>query len=662
MDTMTLAVPDNRVARLAALLVALIALAWPPVARGQARPPTPRPLIPPDPSTRRPKAPPAAVPAPEAASQGDGPPINVTCVGTNAPAAVHVYALTPRAAGAEGAVAAAPGASPISFRYEWDFGDPAGRWNRLPGWNAAHVYDRPGQYTITLTVTDPAGKASRRTTWVRIAPDDRRRIYVSAEGNDGATGATPAQALRTPQHALQMARSNAQVLFRRGDTFDVGPMIGVNAQNVYVGNYDPRTPDGQPPAAGQTTAGPPPPLPVLRKVEGPPKQTGVFFVGTKARDLIFDGIEFDSQWPLNSQYGGGKVPARAFTVGGTNVTIRNCSFRNVTDAVNTELKPTGVLVQDNHFSNEIRGYCYWGNGTDHVVVGNVMLHSHQEHEIRCSEPGITRLLIAYNDLSRPSNLKGGIELREAHWFWVADNHIDGGTMRVGPQDDADVKRQIKNWAAIKCDWGVLEDNRFDRIWVHVRLGSEHIMVRNNTVRLDDGEWAYIVACDKPGFNEVRKALDITLEHNTATNNGTKGQFIFVQGRPAGLTIRDNLYVAPHIPAGSASGAIYTTDADLEGFDAVEGNVYPAGPGGTHHAAKAPVDRQQWATKPKVKDEKYADVQLDADDNPPPNVRAGARLGHDKRERDAKKAAEGKLNADYKAPGKAAPPPPPQQQK
>ena len=114
MDTMTLAAPADRVARLAALLVASIVLAWSPVARGQARPPTPRPLIPPDPSTRRPKAPPAAtppaaVPAPEAASQGDGPPINVTCVGTNAPAAVHVYALTPRAEGAEGAVAAAPG-------------------------------------------------------------------------------------------------------------------------------------------------------------------------------------------------------------------------------------------------------------------------------------------------------------------------------------------------------------------------------------------------------------------------------------------------------------------------------------------------------------------------------------------------------------------------
>ena len=72
----------------------------------------------------------------------------------------------------------------------------------------------------------------------------------------------------------------------------------------------------------------------------------VFFIGTKSSDLVFDGLAFDSQWPLNGEYGSKKVPARGFTMGRRNVTIRNCSFRNVTDGVNTELKPVGLLVAD----------------------------------------------------------------------------------------------------------------------------------------------------------------------------------------------------------------------------------------------------------------------------------------------------------------------------
>ena len=262
-----------------------------------------------------------------------------------------------------------------------------------------------------------------------------------------------------------------------------------------------------------------------------------------------------------------------------------------------------------------------------MIVGNTMAHSRQEHEIRCSEPGITRLLIAYNDLSRPNNNKGGIELRKAHWFYVAHNHIDGGTMRVGPQDDPNIKAQFPNWASIKCDWGVIEDNRFDRIWVHVRLGSEHIMVRNNSVHVDDAEWAYIVACEKPGFDDVRKVVDLTIENNTAINTGTRGRFLFVQGRPVGLVVRNNLFVAPRLrEGGAAAGRSSRPTRSMAGFAEIQGNVYPAGPGGTHVAGKSDVSRQEWASKPMVKGERYQDVRLDPDDNPPANLVRGRGWG------------------------------------
>ncbi|HUW84794.1 MAG TPA: PKD domain-containing protein, partial [Phycisphaerae bacterium] len=52
-----------------------------------------------------------------------------------------------------------------SLGYAWDFGDPdAGTWstngnsrNTAMGYVAAHVYEQPGTYTATLTVTDTQG-------------------------------------------------------------------------------------------------------------------------------------------------------------------------------------------------------------------------------------------------------------------------------------------------------------------------------------------------------------------------------------------------------------------------------------------------------------------------------------------------------------------------
>jgi hypothetical protein len=49
-----------------------------------------------------------------------------------------------------------PGADLEDARFRWDFGDAGSRYNQMDGFNAAHVYDRPGTYTVRLTVTAPA--------------------------------------------------------------------------------------------------------------------------------------------------------------------------------------------------------------------------------------------------------------------------------------------------------------------------------------------------------------------------------------------------------------------------------------------------------------------------------------------------------------------------
>jgi len=64
--------------------------------------------------------------------------------------------------------------SSIDANYQWNFGDPNGAYNTLPGFNATHVYTVPGSYTITLTVTNALHQSSSVSASVKISADSRR--------------------------------------------------------------------------------------------------------------------------------------------------------------------------------------------------------------------------------------------------------------------------------------------------------------------------------------------------------------------------------------------------------------------------------------------------------------------------------------------------------
>jgi peptidoglycan/xylan/chitin deacetylase (PgdA/CDA1 family) len=50
--------------------------------------------------------------------------------------------------------------------YEWDFGDHSRAWTTLPVWN--HVYSEPGEYAITLAVTERSGSTGSVTLTLEI--------------------------------------------------------------------------------------------------------------------------------------------------------------------------------------------------------------------------------------------------------------------------------------------------------------------------------------------------------------------------------------------------------------------------------------------------------------------------------------------------------------
>ncbi len=122
----------------------------------------------------------------------------------------------------------------MDLLYEWDFGDPAsGNWatnglpkNRAIGGVAAHVYERPGTYTVKLTVTDRTGASSTATRTVVVQDPDQfwssTTACVSATGNcagcpAGASTLTSGDFTAAMQN--RVAAGARRILFRRGETF-----------------------------------------------------------------------------------------------------------------------------------------------------------------------------------------------------------------------------------------------------------------------------------------------------------------------------------------------------------------------------------------------------------------------------------------------------------
>src|SRR5512133_128437 len=150
-------------------------------------------------------------------------------------------------------------------KWEWDFGtgteaDESGR--AADGFNAAHVFENPGIYTVTLRTMNAGGEWSNpvtKTIEVLKRPLDRTYYVDSETGNDSYDGLSQSVGnghgpWRTADKAFKMAdRSGAdgiaewplkpgdQVLFRRGQVFSLS--IKLNAghgricQGIHYGSY-----------------------------------------------------------------------------------------------------------------------------------------------------------------------------------------------------------------------------------------------------------------------------------------------------------------------------------------------------------------------------------------------------------------------------------------
>jgi PKD repeat protein len=453
--------------------------------------------------------------------------------------------------------------SPITATYNWDFGDPNGEFNQLTGYNASHVYQNAGTYTIKLTVTNELGKTSTTSTQITISADSRKVIYVdSVNGSDSNSGTSPSSAIKSFPKAAAIVRDNTEILFHRGQTFPTTVPFLTPYSNVLVGAYG----SGDKPLILQT-----------QRMD----HSVLFAQQPNSVGITIRDVAIDLQGEANDIYNQNGEPD-GVRPRGTDIVVSNITFKHAQYAVNANSAVVGLTVTDCDSPDPkgLQGYFLWLQGTDTVVLNNTVANSIHEHNLRTSSA--TEMLIAGNNFTNTDG-KGCIEIHLGSYAWIQGNSVTSGDIRVGP---------LGLWGedpSSATNYCVIDGNTFHNTLMNVYPGAHHISIRNNIIFRDSARMIDIRGTDSAG----RVTSDVRVLNNTGISNGTAGGFFLLESHATGLIVENNLFVAPNLATGgNGTAPFYTFENDLSSFADISHNVWqmPAtiygwGQGGINYIGK-----------------------------------------------------------------------------
>lgn len=334
-------------------------------------------------------------------------------------------------------------------QYKWDFDD--GVEPDEYGFNAAHVFESAGTYTVELEVTQVAavgvaGSTDTDTVTITVNAPDGTDYYVdSALGDDANAGTgTGASAWETATHAFEGIAEGRYgpgdvIYFERGQTFDFTP------DSVQVGHWQ----SGYGYSFQARGAGA---KPVIRSTS-PGGGTLFNLTGVGTRFISFVDLEFNC-----SPVSGDRSLFWAGTGGGCNILFLRCDIKNFVQGLvwNASLTGNGVasgffFMDSTTYDSEITHAFFAGERL--AVVGSSMEYSRNHlfyggviksayiYDSTFEHPSFGRCALRVTGSSL-DNLSSNIWVSDSDFLGWQDPNYDGTSynyllVNFGPNDDAE---------------------------------------------------------------------------------------------------------------------------------------------------------------------------------------------------------------------------------
>lgn len=454
--------------------------------------------------------------------------------------------------------------------YTWSFGDPAGgaTWAYGTGYNnsknaasgplAAHVFETPGTYVVTLTVTDGTNTVSNAC--MQIAVQDPNIVYANAAtrcySRTGSFAGCPAGATQVTVAGGDFRATigsdlaaGRRLLFNRGETWfsPIGVVLNVNGPWT-IGAYG----AGAKPVVQWTSGGTilgfaangsnshkdarvmdlvldPGPVEAV-----PFKQDGVHFYG-----------RFDQVTLLRVDMPGGIVQD-LLKAGLTGVwdqfTVADSTLSPLSAAPGT-LGGYGAYISASRFA-------FLGNLIDNNQFG--------EHNLRIMYTD--KMVINNSTFTRPQTAKANLTLRGPEWYpglgpvppstyaqyaVISDNKFIGGTTSTVP-----VNTSVDSTHEARTRYYIFERNWFTNLAgasTALALNSSFSTIRNNIIDFSARAAGGGVSVSVSNSGDTQTPTDNWIYNNTFYANQPAAAQVFgirVFSNSINTTMKNNILYAP----------------------------------------------------------------------------------------------------------------------
>lgn len=470
------------------------------------------------------------------------------------------------------------------LEYRWTFGDNAGSpvngttWstggrpgvssrNEASGPEAGHVYETPGQYTVTLTVTD--GTNTVTNSCALIVAENPETVFagsntvciaatsVPVAGAGGCpAGANVAQQSSFASAINTHALSNRRVLFRRGDTFSASSsgLIDQTGPGI-VGAYG----SGAKPVINGSGTTPP-----LRLGSG-----STVYSDWRFMDLSINGQNGQAGENVGISTGGpfNRVTILRVDVAGTSSGFAASHWilspgQQSYDQWAIHDSTASGVPNCNWTGHYICNWRIYVVGTRWSIQGNLLDNLGNPSTLYAGGSHVIRSEMLQNSVISNNSLKGAgdfqLDIKLHAWLWggggggnatsgtytekilIADNRIEGGAnpwmISLGPQNDESDER-VRD-VIVERNWFTSNS----QTQMHMHVNSSATTIRNNISDMTNGVYRHGIGISKAGATPA--PVDVHVYNNTFYS-GAAGEFSGIDISTATDTIlRNNLACAP----------------------------------------------------------------------------------------------------------------------